>query len=293
MRTATPLQEARVKLVACPDCHAQYDVSLVLLERFHCRCGSELENRALKPVDAEILRCAACGAHVAGEAPACGYCGAQVVREPGELSLICPECFARNADASRFCTACGVGFRPEPIPAEASTLPCPACGGPLHATRVAEVSLAECRGCHGLWVPGEHFERLIARATELRRAAGPTAPLPRVKRGVPSKRAVSYRRCPQCQAFMQRRNFKRSSGVIMDVCHKHGTWLDADEIEEIAGFILSGAEPSAMLEEEHKRASEEARASRLRIAREVPDTMWHGSAGGSDLLLRLLRKILD
>jgi Zn-finger nucleic acid-binding protein len=283
-----------VKLVACPECHAQYDVSLVLHERFACRCGVELENRALKPQDAEILRCASCGAHVEAEAATCGYCRAQVVREPGELSLICPECFARNADAARFCAACGVGFNPEPIPADAKTLPCPGCeGGELHASRVAEVSLAECRGCHGLWVPGEHFERLIARATELRRTAGPAAPLPRVRGGVPNKRAVSYRRCPTCQAFMQRRNFKRSSGVILDVCHKHGTWLDADEIEQIAGFILSGAAPSTALEDEHKRAAEEARASYRRIQREIPDSTWHGSAGGSDLLLRLLRKIFD
>ncbi len=92
---------------------------------------------------------------------------------------------------------------------------------------------------------------------------------------------------------MQRRNFKRSSGVILDVCHKHGTWLDEDEIEEIAGFILSGAEPSKALEEEHRRASEQARESRLKVAREIPDSMWHGSDGGSDLLIRLLRKIFD
>jgi Zn-finger nucleic acid-binding protein len=282
-----------VKLITCPDCHAQYDVSLVLQERFACRCGKQLENRALKAVDSEIHRCASCGAHVDGEAPACGYCGAEIVREPGELSLICPECFARNADAARFCAACGVGFDPEPVPAEAAELGCPGCDGKLHATRVAEVSLAECRGCHGLWVPGEHFERLVARATERRRAAGPIAPLPRVRGGSPSKRAVSYRRCPSCQAFMQRRNFRRSSGVIMDVCHKHGTWLDADEIEEIAGFILSGAEPSKVLEEEHQKAAEQARAARVRSAREVPDSMWSGSAGGSSLLLSLLRKILD
>ena len=27
--------------------------------------------------------------------------------------------------------------------------------------------------------------------------------------------------------------------MILDVCHDHGTWLDADELEEIAGFILA------------------------------------------------------
>jgi hypothetical protein len=39
---------------------------------------------------------------------------------------------------------------------------------------------------------------------------------------------------------MQRCNFRRKSGVIIDRCHDHGTWLDSDELEQIAGFILSG-----------------------------------------------------
>jgi Zn-finger nucleic acid-binding protein len=31
------------------------------------------------------------------------------------------------------------------------------------------------------------------------------------------------------------------SGVILDVCRDHGTWLDSDELERVVGFILSGA----------------------------------------------------
>ena len=46
---------------------------------------------------------------------------------------------------------------------------------------------------------------------------------------------------------MQRRNFRKASGVIIDRCSAHGTWLDADELEQIAGFILSGRQPAAVL----------------------------------------------
>ena len=48
---------------------------------------------------------------------------------------------------------------------------------------------------------------------------------------------------------MQRKNFRKSSGVILDVCGAHGTWLDADELEQIAGFILSGGTTSPLLQE--------------------------------------------
>jgi hypothetical protein len=39
---------------------------------------------------------------------------------------------------------------------------------------------------------------------------------------------------------MYRKNFGRASGVIVDWCGEHGTWLDADELADIADFILSG-----------------------------------------------------
>jgi hypothetical protein len=39
---------------------------------------------------------------------------------------------------------------------------------------------------------------------------------------------------------MQRRNFGRRSGVIVDWCGSHGTWLDANEMEDVAAFVLGG-----------------------------------------------------
>ena len=60
---------------------------------------------------------------------------------------------------------------------------------------------------------------------------------------------------------MLRRNFRRSSGVITDVCRDHGTWLDADELEQIAGFILSGGETSRLFDSPAASTPAERRAS--------------------------------
>lgn len=280
-----------MRLIACPNCHAQYDVSGVIAPSVRCRCGSELENRTLTAVDAEIHRCGACGAQTEADADRCSYCASSLVRPP-DLSLICPECYARNADASRFCTACGIGFRPEPLQVDGTELPCPACDLLMPPSQVGGLGLNECPSCHGLWVPGEHFDRLVARATEARKSADGSAQ-PRIEGGNPASRSVRYRKCPECQTFMLRRNYRRSSGVILDVCREHGTWLDADELEEIAGFILSGGRTSEALEAEHRAASAQAMAlAATRIARtttlraERPDTL-----GGS--LVRLITDILS
>ena len=40
--------------------------------------------------------------------------------------------------------------------------------------------------------------------------------------------------------MMQRKNFGRRSGVVVDWCGSHGTWLDANELEDIADFVAAG-----------------------------------------------------
>jgi Zn-finger nucleic acid-binding protein len=239
-----------VRLVACANCHTQYDVTGIAAKTFPCRCGETVENRPPQASDAAVQRCGGCGALVAPEAASCAYCGAAIVRDTGHLSLICPECYARNADESRFCTACGVPFRPEPVQAEGVELPCPVCSTLMPSRQVGGFAVNECRSCNGLWTPGESFDAMIGRAIEARKNADPTrigALQPRVTGSNPAAQRVQYRKCPVCDAFMHRRNFRKSSGVIIDRCAEHGTWLDADELEQIAGFILSGGSTSPVL----------------------------------------------
>lgn len=251
-----------MRLIACPTCHTQYDVTRVVAERFHCRCGAEVENRTLQAVDAPAHRCGACGALVQ-DAGSCDYCGASLAVDPARLSLICPECFARNADEARFCTACGVAFRPEPVLAQGYELPCPVCGALMPPRQFVGLAINECPNCNGLWVPEQHFDALMRRAIEARRGADPEllpALEPRVSGANPAAQSLQYRKCPECDAFMQRRNFRKSSGVILDVCHEHGTWLDADELEQIAGFILRGGETSPLLAGAPEPSPEQRRA---------------------------------
>jgi Zn-finger nucleic acid-binding protein len=284
--------EAPVQLVACPVCHSQYDVSQVITERVSCRCGEAIEIRELRAVDAVIARCGSCGAQVQPAAQSCTYCDSAIVRDPDKLSLICPECFARNADQSRFCVACGVAFAPQPLPCDGRELPCPACDTRMPPSQVAGIAVNECPGCHGIWVAGDHFDALVKRAAKRREERSPTADAPRHARGNPLERGVRYRRCPECDQFMLRSNYKRSSGVILDECRAHGTWLDADELEQVAGFILAGGRTSAMLEAEHAEAERSAAAAfaRARIEKQVDQ---HLLGARHRSLLDLFLKLLD
>lgn len=228
-----------MRLVACHACRTQYDVDGATVARFACPCGAEVETAARTAVDAAIRRCGACGAGVEPDARACAYCGSAITRDTGPGALVCPECYARNRAASRFCTGCGVAFQPQPMPRAGEPLPCPACESDLALRVLAGTLLHQCPACDGLWVRNEGFDALVARTETERRAStagdAATPPAPR-----PLDTTVVYRRCPSCRQRMVRKNFGRTSGVIVDWCGRHGLWLDADELEHVARFVAAG-----------------------------------------------------
>ncbi len=261
-----------MKLIACSECHTQYDVAeMATGSAFDCRCGNRLEATALKGADVPVQRCSACGALAQEEDENCAYCGSAIVLIGDRGSLICPECFARNADDARFCLACGVGFDPESVQSQKTELRCPCCDRWMVSRIVGGLEIQECEGCHGLWAPEDRFDSLVDRAAKLarERTAAGEASAPRVDGGNPASTKVEYRRCPECSALMRRMNFKKRSGVIIDECHQHGTWLDANELERVAGFVLSGRAKQADRAVERENADREreaARSSALRMS---------------------------
>jgi Zn-finger nucleic acid-binding protein len=66
---------------------------------------------------------------------------------------------------------------------------------------------------------------------------------------------------------MQRRQYGRISGVLVDECRLHGHWLDANELEAIGRFIAAGGLKRASEHEarEAQRSAEQAR-HRARMA---------------------------
>jgi len=68
---------------------------------------------------------------------------------------------------------------------------------------------------------------------------------------------VRYVACPVCGELMLRRNFGDASGVVVDVCTRHGVWFDRGELVQVLEFCASGA-----LDRARAEAAERADASR-------------------------------
>ena len=197
--------------------------------------------------EARSLHCPNCGAAVDPDARRCPYCKARLA------TVSCPSCFALMFDGAAFCPTCGAArARTE---GTAETARCPGCEGDVRRVDVGKTTLLECTKCDGAWVDANRFEALCAdgeaQAAVVHRYGG---------RGQVTKTAVKYRRCVRCGKMMNRLNFARLSGTIVDVCRGHGTFLDAGELHQIVTFLRAGG-----MERSRQHQLDELRQEQLKL----------------------------
>jgi Zn-finger nucleic acid-binding protein len=202
----------------------------------------------------------------AGELPRttiCPYCS----NECPALVRICPHCDVRldNVRCARCftlqppgafaCARCGDALELEPL-LDATDAPCPRCMTPLEVAASNDSRMHECPRCGGLFTRRDALAEILVRAE----TGGSMAAAPPRSRALEE---VRYLPCPLCHIPMNRVNFGKVSGVIVDVCKKHGTWFDAGELTRVVAFAASGG-----LERTRERERQEKKAE-IAHAREV------------------------
>jgi Zn-finger nucleic acid-binding protein len=161
-----------------------------------------------------------------------------------------------------FCPHCGSARqRVETGDAAGQSLRCPACRGEMQWIRLGSTDLLECQQCDGTWIEAAVFERLCS-DRESQTSLLPKAPSPA---RTSTRPRVKYRPCPLCGKMMNRLNFGRLSGAIVDVCRGHGTFLDRGELHQVVQFIVDGGLDRARRAGREELAEEERRL-RLREA---------------------------
>jgi Zn-finger nucleic acid-binding protein len=170
---------------------------------------------------------------------------------------------------SSFCPHCGS----EAVQWQAGDgeLTCPACRVAMLRGALGQNTIHECGKCFGIWLDTATFER-ICRDSEQHAAVLGRAQDARAMNLGP----VRYVPCPQCHQLMNRVNFARCSGVVLDVCRRHGIWFDMQELHRIVQFIRAGglevARDRQRLEFEKERRQHEARgASWTSTSARAPD----------------------
>ena len=178
-----------------------------------------------------MLTCPNCGAPAKPESVECAYCKVALA------TFACPSCFARVFQGSKHCAYCGASC--VEVAGCADGKPCPRCGKALEVTAIGSAMIDACSHCGGLWVDVETFRQIFTTKEIDAAVLGDGSPLPSPARPAVIEK-VSYIPCPACGQLMNRVNFGRASGVIVDVCKGHGTWFDYDELRRVVEFIRQG-----------------------------------------------------
>jgi Zn-finger nucleic acid-binding protein len=199
---------------------------------------------------AEILRCPSCGAAASTDATKCSFCGARLA------TVACPSCFGMMFVGEKFCSHCGAVAQRAEDPHNGNLL-CPKCQSAMKSVQVGKSLLWECPSCEGMWVDATTLQQICAEKEQQSAVLGMPVDAP-----APAHLETNFRYipCPVCAELMNRINFARCSGVVIDVCKSHGTWFDKDELRRIVEFIRGGG-----LEKARERENADLKAERERI----------------------------
>lgn len=235
--------------------------------------------------DAGALHCPNCGGPAGPGDASCRYCRAALA------TVSCPACFALMFEGSVYCPACGA--RRARTAGSDRKAPCPGCRGTMRDVQVGDTAMLECERCHAVWVDAATFEHLCAnresQAAVLHQFGATAA-------RAETREIVRYRKCVACGTMMNRLNFGKLSGTIVDVCKGHGTLLDAGELNAIVRFIQGGG-----LDRARQRQIEDLKEQeqRLRMAEASRPSgvggeqlAWEASWSAADLL-SLLGELKD
>lgn len=194
-----------------------------------------------------------CGAPTSSDATRCEHCGARLA------TVACPSCFGMIFQGAKFCPHCGAPVQRTEVET-ATQEKCPRCQTPMNAVMIGKTELRECPKCEGIWADAASLNKICADREEQAAVLGVAGTL-HTPGSVDVEQQIRYVPCPVCGNLMNRVNFAHCSNVIVDVCNRHGTWFDRDELRKIVEFIRAGgldearAKEIAELEERRRQLS--------------------------------------
>lgn len=213
----------------------------------------------------EALNCPNCGAGVVSDSTQCEFCKTRL------KTMACPSCFGLMFVGSQFCGHCGAKAVQTTATDSNDLGECPRCHRRLDLLRIGDVALDECQKCGGMWADVETFQSVCAdreKQSAVLAFAG--------KRQLTAEplAKISYVPCPKCKQLMNRSNFARASGVIIDTCKAHGAWFDAEELPKIIEFIQKGGMEIARQRERMEIADERSRLREEQRKQAASDAKW-------------------
>lgn len=163
----------------------------------------------------------------------------------------CSNCLARLPANSFKCVACGTNNDPKVrqvdpnLGKEAATgRSCPRCNVALRSIDIAvdgTFYVEHCDRCGGAFFDTGELERVLEVLTQQAEEVDRKQLNELAAGDYPQQSAqVRYLKCPVCRQLMNRKVFGARSGVVVDTCREHGTWLDGGELVRLIQWTNAG-----------------------------------------------------
>jgi len=165
---------------------------------------------------------------------------------------VCTECGRETKAARDTCLYCGGALVME----TRAYVGCPRCAATMRRDQVDGIELDLCDGCGGTWYDRGELEQHIA-AGDPGPGDDPAQAADREFHREADRMDTRYLKCPICANPMNRKNWGRLSGIIIDICGPHGLFLDAGELDKIRDFEGSDTKARADRLETWERATDQ------------------------------------
>lgn len=119
---------------------------------------------------------------------------------------------------------------------------CPCCKTNLETLKTSTFVLEYCKTCDGILIAEEQFEKLVSYKVDQSSIFNPYYLRFIHDHPRDNRKKSQYHPCPLCKEMMSVVNYKKQSGVIVDICEEHGIWLDGGELQQIVEWYAVGGD---------------------------------------------------
>ena len=102
----------------------------------------------------------------------------------------------------------------------------------------ASLLLEHCPQCDGVFMSEELLEEVVEYYKDSATLSNQQRRQFVIDNPRDNRKAMGYYPCPICSERMQPFNYKRRSGVILELCEADGIWLDGGELFQICEWHL-------------------------------------------------------
>ena len=163
--------------------------------------------------------CSTCSAPLPANTNRCIYCG---TRNDVDLHALQSHS-VQQTESERICPECNIALQTIDLKIDGT------------------LQIEHCEQCFGLFFDPGEIENLLENSVSNVYDVN-LKHLLNINRDRYQSRKIKYVPCPVCQVLMNRVNFGRRSGVVIDHCQKHGVWLDSGELTHLMEWKKAGGQ---------------------------------------------------